>query len=486
MDTELEQDSEQQTKDINIPSNELLIVKLQGASWVIKRVLEIEDQNGDYAFEKSTQIRIVESIQTAIECVKRRINTDTALYLLQECITKLVFYSFDLLDQVDILNAYEETAKQLEQLLNQNPPHSYTGWYIQILMDICEQSDSYEEDEESEIDKIIHGASASIVNYFSQQSTIDLYVKVLPFIFERLPNEAQDTLGNLLFEEFKRFDVTRALAILAEFMQNTGPYTYKVCERLIEIFCTKYSISVDHFKLVLDRPSNFVEEIPYLIELTQMCPGAVDWFYNESGLTNLSRYPLPVIVDMFKESDIFIFKNRKYVLMIYPFSDHNGAFTYAKKTYTTLYKDLKALGYTIKIIECWTSREIVVKSARVQKQFGNAEGIVMLAHGKRKSMHLSYGQYLKMKNLDTIEGQVVDTFFRNRDTPLDIVFDSCSTGAKDGLAQNFSSMYDLSITAPRRPTAVQRITPVIEDGQLKLKAEYHRTKAKSYVAGNLI
>jgi hypothetical protein len=163
-------------------------------------------------------------------------------------------------------------------------------------------------------------------------------------------------------------------------------------------------------------------------------------------------------MQQFKEKDV---TDKPYGVILFPRTDHNGAFYNDVQKFRDLLEQLKG-EFLLRVVECESKIDIARALIKFDKKYnlpgGKGQKISLLiigGHGTEKSiqfgdksdeMHRLVSSDLGGRGLHK-----TGKFFEDNPT---IILESCSTGANRGIAQELSDIFDAKVIAPEVPTTV--------------------------------
>lgn len=261
---------------------------------------------------------------------------------------------------------------------------------------------------------------------------------------------------------------------------------------------------------------NYVGNLRSAIDLETERPGVAKTLNEKFGIANFARYDKQMLLRQAEKIDADV----PYGIVVYPESDHNGAFYQDLTTLAEMALKLRMGGLETRVIEAGSQRELARQLVSLHKKYSPAGNKIAFAivggHGARSSVSLgSKGEYSsppplseeeenylaevekwKKRNLtkdrgrfttgDIINGpgirKAAEKFF-DPDAPVVLV--SCRTGEEGGIAETASGKLGFEMTAPDKPTSLKRIDVSFnESGKLKLDVEYDdEGSAKQYHRG---
>ncbi|MBI4066952.1 hypothetical protein HY407_01105 [Candidatus Gottesmanbacteria bacterium] len=240
--------------------------------------------------------------------------------------------------------------------------------------------------------------------------------------------------------------------------------------------------------------------LPLLFSLESSHKGICRTLIDEFGIKNFGRFTKEMLVDLFEQRN-----NRElpYGVLLASQSDHSGDIYATIGQLDNSYKQLKALGFGLRIYECASKIDIARAFLKSAKRYGKDNKICFVmvdGHGTPEKIVLGWpkdgGQVLIDKttalneiNKADLEGtgtQRISEFLTD-DAP--IILNACLTGVDDGLAQTMSSKYQnrkFHATAGSTTIDVVEIEKDEED-KLLFKIRYMQDGiARTYLNGEQI
>ena len=174
------------------------------------------------------------------------------------------------------------------------------------------------------------------------------------------------------------------------------------------------------------------------------------WLLNERfGIQHFGRYPHELLFEQLEHADD---AEVPYGVILTPERDHNGAFMGRIHEKAAVHDSADNLGLHTRVIEVGSLMDLARRLLALEKiygeeriEFGYVEG-----HGEPGSIQLGD----RPRDLVTSEvlGQASDrcSLFFKQGAPL--MLESCSTGARRGVASALSSKLGTEVTAPTKPS----------------------------------
>jgi|GEM_PF-5573079 len=211
-------------------------------------------------------------------------------------------------------------------------------------------------------------------------------------------------------------------------------------------------------------------------------PDSVGKLYRLFGITHFGRYPVEVLMDQL--SGLADKKNR-FGVFISAYDDWNGAFYSDRQNIGSLWRQLKKIGYRMRIIEARGRPSLARRLISLKQRYGRKmEFRVIMGHGSRSSVTLGRsGQFsdLESEPADTKKTAEFGQELFVAGAPM--LFISCSTGKLGGIAQSYSRLFGGDASGPKENTSVERIQ--VHKGKSGLPVftvEYRKGDPAAYLA----
>lgn len=224
--------------------------------------------------------------------------------------------------------------------------------------------------------------------------------------------------------------------------------------------------------------------------LENKTPGIVSRLTELQGIRHFSRYPFYLLLE---QDSIRDNSDLPYGVILYPESDHNGAFytleSVLNSTYDSFLDNRKNPGgdFLIRIFEQGNKRDIARLVKKVTDRYGPMSFAIMGAHGSPYDMFFG----------NNIEGSVNKTDLHNIRperhsffTPdATMVLVSCSTGKVgeildesgiSNIAEAYSKAFGVKVKAPDQDTGLVSIEPVISSNGADFSVQYDNAKTSLY------
>jgi hypothetical protein len=227
-----------------------------------------------------------------------------------------------------------------------------------------------------------------------------------------------------------------------------------------------------------------------LFNMEKQIPGIGRFLEEDRGIIVFSRYDELLLIDQYISRDD---TEHPYGVVLYPYSDGNGAFYDRCGLFDDLFRQTEDLGVKIRITERANKLGIARSLLSFDKQYGEKHKIsfaIIGGHGTRSS--IKFGDSPDIDEIGKLQisdlaGKGVkralgEGFFTENPT---IILFSCSTGAREGIAQAISSAFGGEVIAPDCPTHLESVkVKKDERGKLVFRVEYGKdSQGMKYMAG---
>lgn len=209
--------------------------------------------------------------------------------------------------------------------------------------------------------------------------------------------------------------------------------------------------------------------------------GGVRKLIDTYGIKEFQRYPVEVLVTQLKEEEV----QQPYGIVMFPRSDHNGAFDLDSESIQHLYDSTKGK-HALKIFEVGRMWEVARHLTKLDEVYGSENKIsfaVFGGHGNTDGIHLGrFGKSSAFYINDAEKASVgrAKKFFV--DSP-EIVMVSCSTGAPNGIGQAISKSLEARVVAPSKKGALSDLVAIYdENGKVSIEVKFS-VEHNRYAAG---
>ncbi|MHA1677260.1 MAG: hypothetical protein ACTSW3_00610 [Promethearchaeota archaeon] len=235
--------------------------------------------------------------------------------------------------------------------------------------------------------------------------------------------------------------------------------------------------------------------IKMFTRITMVNPEIPLILYKKQNILIYSRYKFNTLMSQYYYLDN---KEEPYGVIIYPRTDHNGAFLNDTARIDKLIKYLGSLKdengvkrpYLLRIIEAGNLSEINRLLKEFYNKYGKISFLIVGGHGTKDTIQFSNNFIFRVKDWkkgDTLpkkQKEIFDLFEKD----FEICLISCSTGMDEGIAQRMSKRAGVvggsPVVGPSKPTHIKSITPFIENGKIRINIDYRDDDIeKTYVAG---
>src|SRR3989344_5329498 len=230
-----------------------------------------------------------------------------------------------------------------------------------------------------------------------------------------------------------------------------------------------------------------LDNISLILEMESVEPGSVKTLSEQYGILEFGRYPLPLLRQQYKERNA----STPYGLIIFPRDDHNSGFQQVTNVLNSFHKELKPLGYSVKVIEVGDKIELARRLMELDQRFGERAGKIAFAviggHGTQNSIQLGAGdtagkQYIITPDVWKPRTRRAQSLLRDH-APMVLV--SCSTGLGGmGIGKALSTVFRTKVIAPETDTHLTELHPILKpDGSPDLRARYDGNVTTTFVGG---
>lgn len=263
----------------------------------------------------------------------------------------------------------------------------------------------------------------------------------------------------------------------------------KVCEHLkidVEMLLKDWS------KTDYDYPTRAAyvaaESLKTMRDVESRAPGAVAYLRGKPfSVRHFDRYTADMLVDQFLERDNV---DSPYGVVMFAYDDNGGAFRGEGRRLGAEYEQFKSLGYLVRIAEVQSVPDLAKKLITLDKSSGSSHPMSFMIVGGHGSGGVDKDG---AKNLDWIrfgpaeiprhlrtffgeyfDGKGVQRLWEFLEDGAPIVLMSCSTGAKDGIAEALSKVEGVGeVTAPSKPAYVNYLKVTRgPTGKIAFKVDY--------------
>ncbi len=258
-------------------------------------------------------------------------------------------------------------------------------------------------------------------------------------------------------------------------------------------FKLNYNIEDENFAKSLNYTYGSLERmIAYMNLIDDDYPNGCALLYKKYNICEFSRYPPHVLLSQLRNEN----EQKPYGLIVFPRSDHNGAFVRMDKPITNIYEETKDK-HLLRIFEASSKMDVARIFLECEKKYGEKNKISFLVLGGHGSIEtLDLGSHTTFSNLSfdkhvlksDFEGkgvQKINKFFVENPA---ITLISCETGGEGGLIDSISKTYNAEVVAPKISTGVDDIhVKYDENGNPHFDVSWSEEKANSvYISGKKV
>ena len=219
----------------------------------------------------------------------------------------------------------------------------------------------------------------------------------------------------------------------------------------------------------------------YLKNLEDKRPHSASFLADEFGIMNFGRYPLEMLIDQYDNAEDM---EHPYGIVITAARDYNGAFYNGREeeVLNSLSNQLNKENYKVRMVESGGKFTFARFLVRFNEKYGARQKIsfaIIRTHGNKDC--LSLGDWSEdeekkaitsfhsrdLKKSKTLEK--IKQFFTDHAT---IILDSCSTGQRDGIAQNIFKQLGIQVLAPKKNGGIDSIDIKNNNNKLDFNVKY--------------
>lgn len=211
------------------------------------------------------------------------------------------------------------------------------------------------------------------------------------------------------------------------------------------------------------KPEKFGEAVEVntrrIIEIEHDQPGISKFLNREFGITDFGRYPPELLIQQYKEQDN---NENPYGVIVYPRSDHNGAFYQNGYIFKDLLDKLDG-EFSLRVVECESKIDIaraLIKFDRRYNPGGKGHKIslaIIGGHGSENTIKFGGQDERHRLRIQDLMGSGIQNTSRFFEEGPTIILASCSTGANKGIGQEMSEKIGAKVIAPKEPTNLTEI-----------------------------
>jgi hypothetical protein len=239
-----------------------------------------------------------------------------------------------------------------------------------------------------------------------------------------------------------------------------------------------------------------IKDIDCMLALAQKEPGAIQILNKVYGIRNFGRYPLELLIEQARDESEQ--DDTPYGIAVMPYADHNGAFHFqdilgSKKILPSTFEQLKGSGFKLRVAEAGSKIDIARRLITFDRKYGKKNKIsfmILGGHGSNNSIQFGddiFSQDQDIMSLFTVDllGKGIQRaagshFFTESPT---VILDSCSTGAKNGIAKGISMLTGGDVIGPELDTPGGVVDVEIINGKPIFKVRYFKGDTKKYNKG---
>ncbi len=211
--------------------------------------------------------------------------------------------------------------------------------------------------------------------------------------------------------------------------------------------------------------------------------------HDEFGITHFGRYPTEVLHRQYEERE----NQDPYGIVLFPYADHNGAFTGIPEVFARLQTELGGNGFRLRIIEAESKHGIGKRLLHLDRKYASGEGgnqvefAIIGGHGTKESILFGDGRGPSQQiHMADLEGQGTTRgaaqIFRKG---ARVALMSCSTGMAGGIARKMKDRFGWTVLAPPKDVALKDISVRFHKGRVILDTEYRDVISNESVAARI-
>jgi len=191
-------------------------------------------------------------------------------------------------------------------------------------------------------------------------------------------------------------------------------------------------------------------------------PGGCALLNKNYNICEFGRYPSYILTNQISDENL----QKPYGLIIFPRSDHNGAFSQMGDAITNIYDETKNR-HLVRIFEAANRKDIIKIFLECNKKYGKENKIsylVLGGHGNLDILNLGShmqspknkkeNKYIFKNDVHGKRAERLNEYFVEKPA---ITLLSCGTGGEQGLIDDISNTYNAEVVAPKITTTVQDI-----------------------------
>lgn len=223
--------------------------------------------------------------------------------------------------------------------------------------------------------------------------------------------------------------------------------------------------------------------------------GSTRKLLEEYGVRNPGRYPVQLLNEQIDHQKD---KHTPFGATVTAWHDYNAAFVNNNRDILDLYRDAKANGVLLRVVEAGSSADARGRLLQLVDRFGQPlQYLGIRGHGAPERVQMGEAEDEEIDEAHSSPyigeyflgiGHDRSSLVLARDAP--IFFTACSTGKEEGVAQRTSRVLGRKVTAPESDTQIPQISLTRgKSGKLEFDASYRlgakRVATKQYASGEM-
>ncbi len=223
-----------------------------------------------------------------------------------------------------------------------------------------------------------------------------------------------------------------------------------------------------------------------VMEVAAKEPEAIEVLTKQFGIKDFGRYDAEMLLRQYQERDN---DEEPYGIVVYPESDHNGAFFHDKDKLKKVADDLGDT-HLLRIVEANNKIGVVKQLLKLRKKYPSHKFsfAIIGGHGTKDSIqfgspyeHNNNTSHIHTEDLAGPGAGRTAGFFEKGGT---IILESCSTGKSGGIAEKLSEVLGVQVVAPDVPTSTKEINVQVKNGAPHFTIEFEKKESlQMYSAG---
>jgi len=281
-------------------------------------------------------------------------------------------------------------------------------------------------------------------------------------------DQAKNIIMNSLLNDIDHSEV------VGKIMNSKYPKVRELATPILKADLEKYQLDSEDLLAGWAASDNH-HEIPIgnnlntIIEIEKLRPGIAKTIGSEFGIRDFGRYPSQLLVAQYDEINNMV---KPYGIILYPYTDHNGAFYGDLITFLNLYDQISNT-HNLRIVECKSKQQAISVLNRLRKRYGKSDFAIIGGHGTANSIDLGEDS-ISLEDILRKGFEAASLIFNDSPT---IILSSCSTGATQGIGQEISGKLNCTIIAPDKPTSISSISVVQGQDKLLFDVKYQEALA---------